>query len=88
MPMSHMHTHTHTHTHTPAIPPEQRSSVETRLERSLSQRPSKNELQQRNIIRQDQQLRDQQFEERKAFLERKLSRRPTVKELRDKHILM
>ena len=56
--------------------------------RQLSQRPTKNELQQKNIIPRDKAVRDQEFEDRKILLERKLSRRPTVKELRERRILM
>lgn len=68
--------------------PQQRSDIESKLIRRLSQRPPKLELQQRNIIPEEKGLRDQQFEDRKTFLERKLSRRPTVKELREKRILI
>ena len=67
---------------------EKRTAIENSLSRQLSQRPSKGELRDRNIIPQEKKTRDQQWEERKVQLERKLSRRPTVKELRQKHILM
>ena len=65
-----------------------RADVESKLIRQLSQRPTKIELQQKNIIPRDKSVRDQEFEDRKVLLERKLSRRPTVKELRDRRILM
>lgn len=69
-------------------PTQQRAAVEVKLERRLSQRPSRNELYQRNIIHSEKSMKEQQFEERKVFLERKLSRRPTVKELRERNILI
>lgn len=68
--------------------PEIRANIESKLIRQLSQRPTKIELQQKNIIPRDKSVRDQEFEDRKVLLERKLSRRPTVKELREKRILM
>ena len=68
--------------------PEIRADIESKLSRQLSQRPTKMELQQKNIIPRDKSVRDQEFEDRKVLLERKLSRRPTVKELREKRILM
>jgi hypothetical protein len=69
-------------------PDEVRSNATSNLLRKLSQRPSRNELQQRNIIPEDQRKRVEEYEEIKAVLERKLSRRPTVKELRDRRILI
>ncbi|XP_065891283.1 phosphatase and actin regulator 1-like isoform X2 [Dysidea avara] len=70
---------------------ETRSVVEGTLSRRLSMRPTKEELQQRNILRNDniseQEARDE-FERKKGILTRKLSRRPTVKELREKRILI
>lgn len=68
--------------------PQIRANIESKLLRQLSQRPSKTELQQKNIIPREKSVRDQEFEDRKVILERKLSRRPTVKELRDRRILM
>ncbi len=68
--------------------PEIRADIESKLIRQLSQRPTKIELQQKNIIPREKSVRDQEFEDRKVLLERKLSRRPTVKELREKRILM
>ena len=65
-----------------------RVSAASNLFRKLSQRPSRNELQQRNIIPEDCMKKEEEFEEIKAALERKLSRRPTVKELRDRRILI
>lgn len=56
--------------------------------RSLSQRPTKIELQERNIITKEKKDRDEEREAMRVLLERKLSRRPTVKELRDRRILM
>ena len=72
----------------PVISPSQRTALESRLNRHMSQRPTKDELHQRNIIPMEQRMREQQFEDRKVVLERKLSRRPTVKELREMKILM
>ncbi len=66
---------------------ETRANIQSALNRRLSQRPAKIELEQRNIIA-DTAARSQELEERKSNLERKLSRRPTVKELRERHILM
>lgn len=63
-----------------------RASIQSTLNRRLSQRPAKIELEQRNII--PDAARVKELEERKSQLERKLSRRPTVKELRERHILM
>jgi phosphatase and actin regulator 4 len=62
-----------------------KAEVEKQLERRLSLRPTRTELEQRNIIKGKE--RDQQFEDTKAALTRKLSRRPTVKELRERNIL-
>lgn len=67
---------------------ESRANATTNLIRKLSQRPSRNELQQRNIIPEDQRKKVEEYEEIKAVLERKLSRRPTVKELRERMILI
>jgi phosphatase and actin regulator 3 len=65
-----------------------RASAASNLIRKLSQRPSRNELQERNIIPEDRRKKEEAFEEIKAVLERKLSRRPTVKELRERQILI
>lgn len=70
-----------------AQPQENRSQIEVKLERSLSQRPTRNELIQRHIMV-DRRQWDKEMEDRRVSLERKLSRRPTVKELRERRILM
>lgn len=64
------------------------TSIGTSLVRRLSQRPSKEELEQRNILRsKTEQEAHEQFVETRKQLSRKLSRRPTVKELRKKKII-
>eukprot|EP00731_Ephydatia_muelleri_P031609 Em0023g116a len=70
------------------IPVDQRVELESKLARRLSQRPSRIELEQRNILPAEKPERDQQFEDARVTLERKLSRRPTVKELRELKILI
>ncbi len=63
--------------------------MQSALNRRLSQRPPKIELEQRNIIPDTTPVdRIKDMEERKSLLERKLSRRPTVKELRERRILL
>jgi len=68
--------------------PEKRADIQSALNRRLSQRPTKIELEQRNIIPDTRRNKNKEFEDRKSVLERKLSRRPTVKELRERCILM
>lgn len=54
----------------------------------MSQRPTKEELQERNILRsQTREEAQEQFNEARRQLSRRLSRRPTVKELRKKKII-
>ncbi|XP_047123057.1 uncharacterized protein LOC100200061 isoform X2 [Hydra vulgaris] len=65
-----------------------RDKVGNKLTRSLSQRPSKEELEDKNILRtQTSEEANLKFNETRQRLSRKLSRRPTVKELRKKKII-
>uniref|UniRef100_A0A8C7I3B4 Phosphatase and actin regulator n=1 Tax=Oncorhynchus kisutch TaxID=8019 RepID=A0A8C7I3B4_ONCKI len=56
--------------------------------RRLSQRPTTEELEQRNILKRHNELEEQEeMRELKKRLSRKLSQRPTVEELREAKIL-
>ncbi|XP_003383494.1 PREDICTED: phosphatase and actin regulator 4B-like [Amphimedon queenslandica] len=67
---------------------ETKAVVEKQLERRLSLRPPRHELEARNILKgKANTQRELELEEMKANLTRKLSRRPTVKELRERNIL-
>ena len=67
---------------------EERSSVKRNLTRRLSQRPTKSELQERNILPNDTaEERHKEREHVKRQLSRKLSMRPTVKELIERKVL-
>ena len=68
---------------------EERTNVRRNLTRRLSQRPTKSELQERNILPND--TAEERFRERenvKRQLSRKLSMRPTVKELIERKVLI
>eukprot|EP00800_Vazella_pourtalesii_P000089 TRINITY_DN100_c0_g1_i4.p1 TRINITY_DN100_c0_g1~~TRINITY_DN100_c0_g1_i4.p1 ORF type:complete len:364 (-),score=92.21 TRINITY_DN100_c0_g1_i4:588-1679(-) len=67
---------------------ERKAAVETSLLRRLSQRPRKEELENRGILKRNNKSWKQELEEKQTNLNRQLSRRPTVKELRDKRILI
>ena len=68
---------------------EERSNVKRNLTRRLSQRPTKSELQERNILPNDTaEQRHRERENVKRQLSRKLSMRPTVKELIEKKVLI
>ncbi|XP_065670208.1 phosphatase and actin regulator 4 isoform X8 [Hydra vulgaris] len=65
-----------------------RDKVGNKLTRSLSQRPTKEELEDKNILKtQTSEEANLKFNETRQRLSRKLSRRPTVKELRKKKII-
>lgn len=67
---------------------DERSSVRRNISRHLSQRPTKSELEERNILPQD--TAEQRMKERekvKRQLTRKLSMRPTVQELIERKVL-
>ncbi|XP_065174991.1 phosphatase and actin regulator 2-like isoform X1 [Sycon ciliatum] len=67
----------------------ERAVVGNKLVRRLSQRPSKEELEQRNILhRHSTDEIHMARDEVKSTLQRKLSRRPTIKELRERNILI
>ncbi|UJR25808.1 hypothetical protein I4U23_007158 [Adineta vaga] len=66
----------------------ERETIETKLERKLSLRPSLEELEQRNIIRAKTQAElIAEKEEKKRYLIRKLSFRPSIQELRERKII-
>lgn len=75
------------------VPSEERQQeleeIGNKLARRLSLRPSPEELEQRNILRSEQQDEEQKkdFQRAKKFLLRKLSFRPTVEELRERKII-
>ncbi|GMT02375.1 hypothetical protein PENTCL1PPCAC_24549, partial [Pristionchus entomophagus] len=68
-----------------------RKKVSIRLERKLSERPSLEELEQRNIIRRaprsDSESEQANMEERRKMLLRKLSFRPTIAQLKEDQII-
>ncbi|CAM9568725.1 unnamed protein product [Lampetra fluviatilis] len=67
---------------------ELRQQIGTALTRRLSQRPTMEELEQRNILKQrNEEEEREEKREIKRQLSRKLSMRPTVKELRERKIL-
>ncbi|PAV61014.1 hypothetical protein WR25_04376 [Diploscapter pachys] len=59
--------------------------VSIKLARKLSERPSAEELEDRNILRRDEEERS--MEEKKKLLLRKLSFRPTIAQLKEQQIL-
>lgn len=67
-----------------------REQVGAKLVRRLSERPTKDELEQRNIYKDldNEAKRRAIMEEKKRTLVRKLSFRPTVEELRERNIIM
>ncbi|CAF0802690.1 unnamed protein product [Rotaria sordida] len=66
----------------------ERETIETKLERKLSLRPSPEELEARNILRAKTQAElTAEKEETKRYLIRKLSFRPSIQELRDRKII-
>ncbi|CAF0974004.1 unnamed protein product [Adineta steineri] len=66
----------------------ERETIETKLERKLSLRPSLEELEARNILRAKTQAElIAEKEEKKRYLIRKLSFRPSIQELRDRKII-
>ncbi|CAF0802283.1 unnamed protein product [Rotaria sp. Silwood1] len=66
----------------------ERETIETKLERKLSLRPSQEELEARNILRAKTQAElTAEKEEKKRYLIRKLSFRPSIQELRDRKII-
>ncbi|CAF2511700.1 unnamed protein product [Rotaria sp. Silwood2] len=66
----------------------ERETIETKLERKLSLRPSLEELEARNILRAKTQAElTAEKEEKKRYLIRKLSFRPSIQELRDRKII-
>lgn len=69
--------------------PEKMADVLCKLERKLSQRPSLEELEERNILRSDYSEMDSKarMEARKRMLLRKLSFRPTIEELKERQII-
>jgi len=68
---------------------EEKSAIRSNLTRRLSQRPTKSELEQRNILPQDSpEDRHKEREKVKRQLSRKLSMRPTVKDLVDRKVLI
>ncbi|KAI6660379.1 Phosphatase and actin regulator 4B-like [Oopsacas minuta] len=67
---------------------ERKAAVETSLLRRLSQRPNKEDLENRGILKRNNKSWKQELEEKQTSLVRQLSRRPTVKELRDRRILI
>jgi len=72
----------------PQTTEEDRSTVKRNLTRRLSQRPTKSELQERNILPNDTaEERHKEREHVKRQLSRKLSMRPTVKELIERKVL-
>ncbi len=66
-----------------------RDAVGAQLVRRLSQRPTQDELAQRNIYREQvpERREKEKLEEKKRILVRKLSLRPTVEELRQRDII-
>lgn len=67
----------------------EKSAIRTNLTRRLSQRPTKSELEQRNILPQETpEDRHKEREKVKRQLSRKLSVRPTVKELVERNVLI
>ncbi|XP_071807836.1 uncharacterized protein [Asterias amurensis] len=66
-----------------------RDAVGAQLVRRLSQRPTQDELAQRNIYREQvpERREKEKLEEKKRILVRKLSFRPTVEELRQRNII-
>lgn len=67
----------------------EKSAIRSNLTRRLSQRPTKSELEQRNILPQDSaEDRHKEREKVKRQLSRKLSMRPTVKELVERKVLI
>jgi phosphatase and actin regulator 3 len=66
----------------------ERETIETKLERKLSLRPSPEELEARNILRAKTQAElIAEKEEKKRYLIRKLSFRPSIQELRERKII-
>ncbi|KHJ48637.1 RPEL repeat protein [Trichuris suis] len=63
--------------------------VSVKLERKLSQRPTAEELEQRNILRDENApaMAKQMMEHRRRVLLRKLSFRPTIEELKERQII-
>ncbi|CAF3365533.1 unnamed protein product [Rotaria socialis] len=66
----------------------ERETIETKLERKLSLRPTPEELEARNILRAKTQAElAEEKEATKRYLIRKLSFRPSIQELRDRKII-
>uniref|UniRef100_A0A8C5BHG2 Phosphatase and actin regulator n=1 Tax=Gadus morhua TaxID=8049 RepID=A0A8C5BHG2_GADMO len=63
-------------------------SLTCALFRRLSQRPTADELEQRNILKPRNEMDEEEKREIKRHLTRKLSQRPTVEELREAKILI
>uniref|UniRef100_A0A914E247 Phosphatase and actin regulator n=1 Tax=Acrobeloides nanus TaxID=290746 RepID=A0A914E247_9BILA len=63
--------------------------VSIKLERKLSERPTADELEQRNILKDEEaeSITKRTMEETRKMLLRKLSFRPTIQELKDKQII-
>lgn len=74
---------------TPAQRRENMEKASVKLERKLSQRPTAEELEQRNILKDEkiETINKQEMEKRKIMLLRKLSFRPTIDELKERQII-
>uniref|UniRef100_A0A915KEP6 Phosphatase and actin regulator 2 n=1 Tax=Romanomermis culicivorax TaxID=13658 RepID=A0A915KEP6_ROMCU len=74
---------------TPAQRRQNMEKASVKLERKLSQRPTAEELEQRNILKDEkiETINKQEMEKRKIMLLRKLSFRPTIDELKERQII-
>ncbi|KRZ84132.1 Phosphatase and actin regulator 2, partial [Trichinella sp. T8] len=68
---------------------EKMEQISVKLERKLSQRPTAEELEQRNILKDENSpaMSKQIMEQRRRMLLRKLSFRPTIEELKERQII-